>query len=94
MASAHFARAGSVELKIPKRRRGSYFPESLEPRRTAEKTLTAGIRKVCGNRTSTRSVDEFVKALGMSGVSTSKVSLTCAEMDEPMGAMVIDQNNL
>jgi putative transposase len=34
-------RAGTVELRIPKLRRGSYFPAFLEPRRTAEKALTA-----------------------------------------------------
>ena len=39
-------RAGSVELKIPKLRQGSYFPEFLEPRRTAEKALTAVSRKL------------------------------------------------
>jgi transposase-like protein len=37
-------RAGSVELKIPKLRKGSYFPGFLEPRRLAEKTLTAVIQ--------------------------------------------------
>jgi hypothetical protein len=31
------SRAGSVELRIPKLRKGSYFPDFLEPRRTAEK---------------------------------------------------------
>ena len=30
-------RAGTVELRIPKLRRGSYFPAFLEPRRTSEK---------------------------------------------------------
>lgn len=39
-------RAGSVALKIPKLRCGSYFPEFLEPRRTAEKALTAVIPTV------------------------------------------------
>ena len=38
-------RAGSVALKIPKLRQGSYFPEFLEPRRTAEKALTAVIQE-------------------------------------------------
>lgn len=36
-------RAGSIELQIPKLRKGSYFPGFLEPRRTAEKALTAVI---------------------------------------------------
>lgn len=75
-------RAGSVELKIPKLRQGSYFPEFLEPRRTAEKTLTAVIQEACVQGISTRSVDELVKALGMGGVSKSRVSRLCGELDE------------
>ena len=62
-------RAGSVELKIPKLRQGSYFPEFLEPRRTAEEALTAVIQEAYVQSISTRSVDDLVKALGMSGVS-------------------------
>ncbi len=61
-------RAGSVPLKIPKLRQGSYFPEFLEPRRTAEKALTAVIQEAYIQGISTRSVDDLVKALGMSGV--------------------------
>ena len=38
-------RAGTVELKIPKLRKGSYFPGFLEPRRMAEKALTAVIQE-------------------------------------------------
>ena len=38
-------RAGTVDLKIPKLRKGSYFPGFLEPRRTAEKALTAAIQE-------------------------------------------------
>lgn len=38
-------RAGTVELRIPKRRKGSYFPAFLEPRRMAEKALTAVVRE-------------------------------------------------
>ena len=38
-------RAGTVELKIPKLRKGSYFPGFLEPRRMAEKALAAVIQE-------------------------------------------------
>ena len=38
-------RAGTVELRIPKLRKGSYFPGFLEPRRMAEKALTAVIQE-------------------------------------------------
>lgn len=81
-------RAGSVALKIPKLRQGSYFPEFLEPRRTAEKALTAVIQEAYVQGISTRSVDDLVKALGMSGVSKSQVSRLCAELDERVGAFL------
>src|SRR5918999_52088 len=58
-------RAGAVELRIPKLRTGSYFPGFLEPRRVAEKALTAVIQKAYVHGISTRSVDDLVKALGM-----------------------------
>ena len=75
-------RAGTVELRIPKLRKGSYFPGFLEPRRLAEKALTAVIQEAYIQGISTRSVDDLVKALGMSGISKSQVSRLCEEIDE------------
>jgi putative transposase len=75
-------RAGTVELRIPKLRKGSYFPGFLEPRRMAEKALTAVIQEAYIQGVSTRSVDDLVKAMGMSGVSKSQVSRLCEEIDE------------
>jgi putative transposase len=75
-------RAGTVELRIPKLRKGSYFPGFLEPRRVAEKALTAVIQEAYVQGISTRSVDELVKALGMVGISKSQVSRLCTEIDE------------
>lgn len=81
-------RAGTVELKIPKLRRGSYFPGFLEPRRTAEKALAAVIQEAYVSGVSTRSVDDLVKAMGMGGISKSQVSRLCAEIDERVGAFL------
>jgi putative transposase len=81
-------RAGTVELRIPKLRTGSYFPGFLEPRRMAEKALTAVIQEAYIHGVSTRSVDDLVKALGMSGVSKSQVSRLCAEIDERVTAFL------
>jgi transposase-like protein len=75
-------RVGTVELRIPKLRRGSYFPAFLEPRRTAEKALTAVIQEAYVQGISTRSVDDLVRAMGMEGVSKSQVSRLCTEIDE------------
>ncbi|ABC23701.1 transposase [Rhodospirillum rubrum F11] len=72
-------RAGTVELRIPKVRKGSYFPGFLEPRRMAEKALTAVIQEAYIQGISTRSVDDLVQAMGMSGVSKSQVSRDCQE---------------
>src|SRR6202051_867954 len=74
-------RAGTVELRIPKLRKGSYFPGFLEPRRMAEKALTAVIQEAYIQGVSTRSVDELVRAMGMTGISKSQVSRLCGEID-------------
>ena len=81
-------RAGSIAVKIPKLRSGSYFPPFLEPRRTAEKALAAVIQEAYVQGVSTRSVDELVKAMGMSGISKSQVSRLCAEIDERVNAFL------
>ena len=75
-------RAGSVELRIPKLRKGSYFPGFLEPRRTAEKALAVVVQEAYVQGVSTRSVDDLVQAMGISGISKSQVSRLCAEIDE------------
>jgi transposase-like protein len=75
-------RAGTVELHIPKIRKGSYFPGFLEPRRMGEKALTAVIQEAYIQGVSTRSVDDLVQAMGMTGISKSQVSRLCGEIDE------------
>jgi transposase-like protein len=81
-------RAGTVELRIPKLRKGSYFPAFLEPRRMAEKALTAVIQEAYIQGVSTRSVDELVRAMGMTGISKSQVSRLCEEIDEKVNAFL------
>ena len=75
-------RAGAVELRIPKLRKGSYFPGFLEPRRIAEKALAAVVQEAYVQGVSTRSVDELVQAMGMTGISKSQVSRLCGEIDD------------
>ena len=81
-------RAGRIDLKIPKLRKGSYFPEFLEPRRAAEKAMAAVIQEAYVQGLSTRSVDDLVKAMGMTGVSKSQVSRLCGEIDERVNAFL------
>jgi transposase-like protein len=69
-------------------RKGSYFPAFLEPRRLAEKALTAVIQEAYVQGVSTRSVDELVKAMGMTGMSKSQVSRLCGEIDDKITAFL------
>jgi putative transposase len=74
--------AGDIEVGIPKLRQGSFFPELLEPRRRVDKALWAVIMTAYITGTSTRKVDDLVKALGCdSGVSKSSVSRICKGID-------------
>ena len=65
-------RSGTVPLRIPKLRKGSYFPGFLEPRRMAEKALTAVVQEAYVQGVSTRSVDDLVQAMVISGISRAR----------------------
>ncbi len=75
-------RLGTLELKIPKLRQGSFFPSILEPRRRAEQALAAVVQEAYVHGVSTRKVDELVQALGLDGISKSEVSRLCKQLDE------------
>jgi putative transposase len=79
-------RVGDVPLRIPKLRRGSYFPSFLESRRRAERALIAVIQSAYIEGVSTRKVDDLVQTLGLAGVDKSKVSRMCKELDEAVTA--------
>ena len=79
--------AGDVELRIPKLRKGSFYPSILEPRRRIDQALYAVVMEAYVAGVSTRSVDDLVAALGVdSGISKSEVSRICAGLDEIVGA--------
>ena len=81
-------RLGTVELKVPKLRKGSYFPGFMEPRRASEKALVAVVQEAYIQGVSTRSVDELVQAMEMSGISKSQVSRLCEQIDERVQAFL------
>jgi putative transposase len=74
-------RVGTIELKVPRVRDGSYFPSLLEPRRRAERAMLAVVQEAYVQGVSTRRVDELVQALGLAGISKSQVSRICRELD-------------
>jgi putative transposase len=75
-------RLGTLNLRIPKLRQGSYFPPFLEARKTSEKALVAVIQEAWIGGVSTRRVDELAQAMGLSGISKSTVSKLCKDIDE------------
>ncbi len=80
-------KAGDLEVKIPKLRKGSYFPSFLQPRRRIDQALYAVVMEAYVKGVSTRSVDDLVAALGVtSGISRSEVSRICAQLDEAVEA--------
>ena len=81
-------RLGSLNLRIPKLRQGSYFPGFLEPRRTVEKALVSVIQEAWIGGVSTRRVDELVQAMGMTGISKSSVSKLCKDIDERVSSFL------
>jgi putative transposase len=79
---------GDVEVGIPKLRTGSFFPELLEPRRRIDRALWAVIMTAYITGTSTRKVDDLVKALGCdSGISKSSVSRICKQIDDDVAVL-------
>jgi len=79
--------AGDVELRIPKLRKGSFFPSILEPRRRIDQALYAVVMEAYVQGVSTRSVDDLVEALGApSGIKRSEVSRICGGLDEIVAA--------
>jgi len=81
-------RLGTLDLKIPKLRKGSYFPSFLEPRRTTEQALVAVIQEAWIQGVSTRKVDDLVQAMGVSGISKSQVSELCKGIDQRVGSFL------
>jgi putative transposase len=80
-------RAGTIELEIPKLRQGSYFPEwLLQPRRRAERAMTAVIAEAYLAGVSTRRVEALVQAMGIQGISKSQVSELARSLDEMVEA--------
>jgi transposase-like protein len=80
-------KAGDVELRVPKLRRGSFFPSVLERRRRIDRALWAVVMEAYVHGVSTRKVDDLVAALGLdAGISKSEVSRICKELDSEMAA--------
>jgi transposase-like protein len=76
-------RVGTIEVAIPKLRKGTYFPEwLLERRKRAEAALITVVADCYLAGVSTRRMDKLVKTLGIDSLSKSQVSRMAADLDE------------
>lgn len=83
-------RVGSIDLRIPKLRAGSYFPEWLLDARTrSERAFIQVVAEAYVRGVSTRRVEGLVEALGIASLSKSQVSELAKDLDE----MVADFRN-
>lgn len=74
---------GTINLRIPKLRRGSYFPEDLLVRYSrADRAVTAAVSEMVTNGVSTRKVERVAASLGIGRTSASQVSRICESLDD------------
>ena len=74
-------RVGTIDLAIPRLRKGSYLPSFLAPRRRWERAFVQVVAEAYVQGVSTRSVDALLQAMGTQGISKSEVSRMAAELD-------------
>jgi putative transposase len=79
-------RVGTIDLAVPRVRDGGYLPSLLDPRRRIERAMLVVIQEAYVTGTSTRRVDDLVRALGIEGISKSEVSRICAPLDTEVSA--------
>jgi putative transposase len=79
-------RVGTIDLAVPRVRDGGYLPSLLDPRRRIERAMLVVIQEAYVTGTSTRRVDDLVRALGIEGISKSEVSRICASLDTEVSA--------
>ncbi len=78
--------AGTVHLRVPKMRKGSFMPVLLEPRRRADRALVNVVVQAYVEGVSTRRVDDLVQAMGVEGMDKSTVSRLAATLDQDVHA--------
>ncbi len=79
-------RTGSIDLRIPKLRAGSYFPEWLLDARTrSERAFIQVVTEAYVRGVSTRRVEGLVETLGVTSLSKSQVSEMATSLDEMVG---------
>jgi len=80
---------GTIDVAVPKLRKGTYFPEWLpESRKRAESALITVVADCYLAGVGIRRMDKLVKTLGIDSLSKSQVSRMAADLDEHVEALV------
>ena len=74
---------GTINLRIPKLRAGSYFPEDLIERYSrADRAVVAAVSEMVTNGVSTRKVKRVAQSMGIDRMSAGQVSRMCSSLDD------------
>ncbi len=73
---------GTLTLRIPELRSGSFFPEDvLERHRRVDRALVAAVAEMYATGTSTRKVQRVAEKMGVSRLSKDQVSAIASSLD-------------
>lgn len=74
---------GAINLRIPKPRAGSYFPEGLIERYSrVDRAVIAAVSEMVASGASAGKVRRVAQAMGIDRMSASRVSRMCSSLDE------------
>ena len=80
---------GTLTLRIPKLRTGSYFPDDvLERYQRVDRAIVAAVSEMYATGTSTRKVQKVAKAMGIERLSKDQVSAICEHLDSEVEELV------
>ena len=74
-------RVGEIDLRIPKLRKGSYFPSLLQPRRRTEKALLAVVQQAYVEGVSTLTHPEAFLEVGAVEIGTYSLKIEFLAID-------------
>ncbi len=75
---------GSLDIRIPRLRSGSYYPAFLEPRCRLHASLCEVVMEAYQQGISTRKIDDLAQSLGIEGISKSAASRMITSMEEDL----------
>ena len=80
---------GTLALRVPKLRAGSFFPDDvLERYQRVDRAIVAAVAEMYATGTSTRKVQKVAQAMGIERLSKDQVSAICERLDAEVEELV------